>query len=64
MATNTRGWSLARQTKVMDSYPSPLKKGRQGNKNSSYDNDVASSKPASAGRDTIEATQGTDTVVS
>ena len=64
MATNMRGRSLARQTKVMDSCPSPLKKGRQGNTNSSCDYDVASSKPASAGRDTTEATQDTDTVVS
>ena len=63
MVTNTRGWSVARQTKVMDSYPSPLKKGRQGNTTSSYDN-VASSKPASVGRDTTEATQDTDTVAS
>ena len=64
MATNTRGRSLARQTKVMDSYPSPLKKGRQGDTTSSCDNDVASSKPASVGRDATEATQDTNTVAS
>ena len=28
MATTNRGQSPARQTKVMDSYPGPLKKGR------------------------------------
>ena len=64
MATNTRGRSLAQQTKVMDSYPSPLKKGRQGDTTSSCDNDVASSKPASVGRDATEATQDTNTVAS
>ena len=64
MATNTRGRSLARQTKVMDSYPSPLKKGRQGDTTSSCDNDVASSKPASVGRDATEATQDTNTIAS
>ena len=65
MATNTRGQSLARQTKVMDSYPSPLKKGRQGNTTSSCDvSDVVSSKPASVGRDANEASRDNDTVVS
>ena len=44
----------------MDSYPSPL---RKGSINSSCDNDVASSKPASAGWDTIEATRGMDTTI-
>ena len=64
MATKTRGRSLARQTKVTDSCPSPLKKGRQGSATSSCDNDVVSSKPTHVGRDATEAPQDTDTVVS
>ena len=64
MATKTRGRSLARQTKVTDSCPSPLKKGRQGNATSSCDNDDVSSKPTHVGRDTTEALQDNDTVVS
>ena len=64
MATNKRGWSLAQQTKVINSCPSPLKKGRPEKNFSSCDFDVTSSKSAPVGRDATEVTQDTDTVVS
>ena len=64
MATYKRGWSLAQQTKVMDSYPGPLKKGKQFKTSLSCDYHVVSSKPASAGRDATEVPQVTNTIVS
>ena len=64
MATNNRGRSLARQTKVMDSCPSPLKKGRHAHTSPSCDFDVTSQKPTSVGKDVTEVTQDTNTIVS
>ena len=52
MATSSRGQLPARQTKVVDSCPSPLKEGRthKNRKTGSSDNDVLSSKPTGRGR--------------
>ena len=60
MAAFNRGQPPARQTKVVDSCPSPLKEGRT-HKNcisKTLDNDVLPSKSASAGRGSIDAPQG------
>ena len=64
MATNNRGRSLARHTKVMDSCPGPLKKGRPTHTSPSCDYDVTSLKPTFVGGDVTEATQDTQTIVS
>ena len=64
MVTNNRGRSLARQTKVMDSCPGPLKKGRPTNTSLNYNYDVTSIKPASVGGDVTEVAQDTQTIVS
>ena len=53
MATTNREQSPARQTKVMDSYPGPLKKDR-AQKTRSCDDEATSSKPISIGRDGVE----------
>ena len=64
MATNNRGWSLARQTEVMDFCPSPLKKGRHAHTSPSCDFDITFPKPMSVGKEVTEATQDTNTIVS
>ena len=64
MATNNRGQSLARQTKVTNSYPGPLKKGRPTCVSPSCDYDAISLKPTSIERDVADATQDTKPIVS
>ena len=59
MATTVRGQSPARQTKVMDSYPGPVKKGRtQKNRKIRFcDNEAVPSKPVMIGRGSADDTQ-------
>ena len=56
MATKNRGQSPARQTKVMDSYPGPVKKGRN-QKIRFCDNEALPSKPVTIGRGLADDSQ-------